>query len=460
MHRLTEVAEEGSFHSCYFYDSLNRRLAKRITYWDARIGGWGTSQLLRYIYLGEREVGALNEAGELVEFRALGRGKGAEIGASVALELNSKLFCPLHDHRGNIIALIDAESGKVVEAMRYSAFGEERALPKYRNTSPWRFASKRFDKETGFSYFGKRYYLPTAGRWITPDPLGFGDGPNMYAYVLNSPMLLFDPYGLSFCDDVSESLGDSFRKMGESTMVDREDTLDGSHLKDYPQSFDSSMSNEEAMRVMQGGPFERAAVLTAGITAFSVIFAPMTCGASLGAGSLALASGRVLSVSTTLTGACAATAMKVSSVAQPIINAIGSMVANDPSGTFSTTVVKRIEAESALVRNGGVNKDPLGRGTGCQRKFPENPDDLLPELPRDNKGRIPTADNLRIRPEKHAFEVGHRYNPRHHEQHYHVELRRDIKGVWKNDNIEILKPPGYKAGDGTGFLVGEGFPGG
>ena len=38
--------------------------------------------------------------------------------------------------------------------------------------------------------------------------------------------------------------------------------------------------------------------------------------------------------------------------------------------------------------------------------FPENPDDLLPEIPRDEKGRIQPADNLRIRPEKHEFEEG------------------------------------------------------
>jgi RHS repeat-associated protein len=93
-------------------------------------------------------------------------------------------------------------------------------------------------------------------------------------------------------------------------------------------------------------------------------------------------------------------------------------------------------------------------------KFPENPDDLLPELPRDKKGRIQTADNLRIRPEKHELEFGKSYNPRHHEQHYHVETRRDpFKSGWRNENKEVIKPPNYKPGMGTGFLPGENFPG-
>ena len=45
---------------------------------------------------------------------------------------------------------------------------------------------------------------PQIGRWITPDPAGFADGPNLYAYVKNNPMILFDPYGLSAWDYVCD----------------------------------------------------------------------------------------------------------------------------------------------------------------------------------------------------------------------------------------------------------------
>lgn len=93
-------------------------------------------------------------------------------------------------------------------------------------------------------------------------------------------------------------------------------------------------------------------------------------------------------------------------------------------------------------------------------KFPKNPDDLLPELPRDDKGRIQTADNLRIRPEQHAINPGETHNPRHHDQHYHVETRRDpSKSTWRHDNREVIKPQGYVPGMGSGFLPGETFPG-
>ena len=93
-------------------------------------------------------------------------------------------------------------------------------------------------------------------------------------------------------------------------------------------------------------------------------------------------------------------------------------------------------------------------------KFPDNPNDLLPELPRDKKGSIYPADNIRIRPEKHSLELGDTYNSRHHGQHYHVEKRIDPSRSWgRNENIYKIKPNGYKLGDGTGFLPGENFPG-
>ena len=71
--------------------------------------------------------------------------------------------------------------------------------------SPWRFASKRFDPESGLIFFGRRYYSPTVGRFLTPDPIGFTDGPNLYSYVHNCPLILVDPYGLLTMEDAKES---------------------------------------------------------------------------------------------------------------------------------------------------------------------------------------------------------------------------------------------------------------
>lgn len=49
----------------------------------------------------------------------------------------------------------------------------------------------------GLYYYRARYYSPLLGRFISQDPLGFaGSGPNLYAYVFDSPTNLVDPLGL------------------------------------------------------------------------------------------------------------------------------------------------------------------------------------------------------------------------------------------------------------------------
>ena len=99
---------------------------------------------------------------------------------------------PSMTHWAMSLTLLDL-SGKVFACYRYTAFGEEETHGNLLN--PWRFASKRADPETGFIHFGRRYYLPAVGRWLTPDPLWFADGPNLYAYVHNHPLAYTDPDG-------------------------------------------------------------------------------------------------------------------------------------------------------------------------------------------------------------------------------------------------------------------------
>jgi RHS repeat-associated protein len=59
----------------------------------------------------------------------------------------------------------------------------------------YRFTGKERDAETGFCYFGARYYAAWLGRWASSDPSGFVDGPNLYTYVRNNPVSRRDPVG-------------------------------------------------------------------------------------------------------------------------------------------------------------------------------------------------------------------------------------------------------------------------
>lgn len=168
----------------YTYDSFNRRLTKTIN-----------GQTWRYLYADQNDIGCFFKD-QMIEFRALGLGHGAEIGASVAIELDGIPYAPVHDLNGNITALI-SQKGKLADTYRYTAFGEEKTSPKTAN--PWRFSSKRCDDESSLIYFGRRYYSPSLSRWLTPDPLSYQAGPNLYAYVSNNPLTSIDLYGLREC---------------------------------------------------------------------------------------------------------------------------------------------------------------------------------------------------------------------------------------------------------------------
>jgi RHS repeat-associated protein len=53
-----------------------------------------------------------------------------------------------------------------------------------------------YDQETGLHYNYFRYYDPTTGRYVTPDPIGLEGGINLWPYVAGNPLNWIDPDGL------------------------------------------------------------------------------------------------------------------------------------------------------------------------------------------------------------------------------------------------------------------------
>ncbi|MGK0184161.1 MAG: RHS repeat-associated protein [Halioglobus sp.] len=212
--RLIEVCEADNLQVLFEYDGLHRRTRKKTFSWDTDSSSWSLVSELSFLYQGNKEIAAVDTTGKIVELRVLGR--GTDIAAAVAVELDGKAYLPVHDHLGSIAALVDADTNTVVESYRYSAFGEEQifnasgeSVEETEIGNPWRYSSKRVDDETGLVFFGLRYYMSETGRWITRDPAGFVDGPNLYAYVHANPMRYYDPYGLT-AREFAEAAGKSF----------------------------------------------------------------------------------------------------------------------------------------------------------------------------------------------------------------------------------------------------------
>ena len=122
--RLIQV-EKGSSLVTYWYDSLHRRLSKV-----------QNGLTTHYLYQKDDEIGVVIDQ-EITELRILGLGKGAEIGAAVAIELNGTPYVPIHDPYGNVVTLLDL-SGHVVASYRYTAFGEEEISGSSANL--WRYS--------------------------------------------------------------------------------------------------------------------------------------------------------------------------------------------------------------------------------------------------------------------------------------------------------------------------------
>lgn len=114
------------------------------------------------------------------------------------------------DHLGgSAVVTNDATPPVVVRKVRYGIFGEVRANDRVGPASTLdpaeKYTSQRFDAETGFAYYGARYYDPALGRFSQPDPIVSSPyGPqsfNRYAYVLNDPLNFIDPTGLQACGE-------------------------------------------------------------------------------------------------------------------------------------------------------------------------------------------------------------------------------------------------------------------
>ncbi len=51
------------------------------------------------------------------------------------------------------------------------------------------------------------------------------------------------------------------------------------------------------------------------------------------------------------------------------------------------------------------------------------------------------------------------FTPRHHGEHFHVQIRPDASVGWNNRRVIKIEPPEYEPGSGRAFLPGETFPG-
>ena len=111
----------------------------------------------------------------------------------------------LRDHLGSVRAVIDGDTGTVLEASDYYPFGKRIPTPVTEPVAPtspnhWHFSGKESQSFLSAAIplldFGARMYDPLTARWTAQDPLAekyYAVSP--YAYCIGNPISLFDPNG-------------------------------------------------------------------------------------------------------------------------------------------------------------------------------------------------------------------------------------------------------------------------
>jgi RHS repeat-associated protein len=145
--------------------------------------------------------------------------------SSVALELD------------DTAAVISYEEFTPYGSTSYFAVGSTIQAPKrYRYTG-----KERDDEETGFYYYGARYYAHWLGRWTSSDPGGFVDGLNPFVYAKSNPIRFSDQTGFQSTDSSTNSSSDqspkkfqldpSLSKLKVNTSFDINDAANQAKLK-------------------------------------------------------------------------------------------------------------------------------------------------------------------------------------------------------------------------------------
>jgi len=159
------------------------------------------------------------------------------IGGLIAAVQDGEAYFPCYDANGNVTELVNT-NGASVAHYEYDPYGNLlTSVGTAVEDNPFRFSTKYLDQETGWYYYGYRYYSPELGRWLSREPIrerGFGTrylsalslhaaihaygnyalqvlpsltkhphqptlGFHAYVFVMNSPLNFIDFLGLREC---------------------------------------------------------------------------------------------------------------------------------------------------------------------------------------------------------------------------------------------------------------------
>lgn len=202
MNRLERVEDEvGTVIATYGFDLLGRRVWKEVA-------GVRTY----FLYHDSVMIGEYDETGTALKTYGYLPGRATH---PVYVKASNGYNFYHNDHLGTPYMLTD-RNGAVTWKADADPFGRT-VISVDTITNNLRFAGQYFDAETGLHYNYYRFYDPSTGRYMTPDPIGLWGGINTYEYVYSNPLMYIDPFGLwALGDPLPQGLVDGVTGFGDS----------------------------------------------------------------------------------------------------------------------------------------------------------------------------------------------------------------------------------------------------
>lgn len=186
--RLIRAERNGTISATYQYNGRGEQVLRDTP-----------ASAIRFVY---------NEAGQLLgQYHADGRPLQQYVWMDdlpVGVIVDGRLYAVEPDHLGTPRSIIDPQRQTAIWTwdLRSEAFGSSPP-----STDPdgdgsafvydLRFPGQRYDMASGLDYNYFRDYEADIGRYVQSDPIGLWGGANTYNYSYDSPLIWFDPTGLS-----------------------------------------------------------------------------------------------------------------------------------------------------------------------------------------------------------------------------------------------------------------------